>query len=121
MVLAMAAKFALIIACAVMGAWMVFDGAHHMITGDYVRMNGQLGPWANLVEAAGWSPDTLWPFFLALGAAWLATAVSLARGSRSARKAALLLALLSLPYLIIGTLLALIVLLALLVQRRSHH
>jgi hypothetical protein len=121
MVLAMAAKCASVLACAVMGAWMVFDGAHHMITGDYVRMNGKLGPWANLVEAAGGTPDTLWPFFLALGVAWLATAVSLAGGSRSARKAAILLALLSLLYLIIGTLLALIVLIALLVQRRTHH
>lgn len=119
MALAKAAKCVSVLACAVMGAWMVFDGGHHMMTGDYVRVDDQLGPWASLVEAAGGTPDALWPVFLFVGGAWLATAVSMLRGSSSARGAALVLALISLPYLVIGTFLALIVLIALFLQRRT--
>jgi hypothetical protein len=42
----------------VTGGWMAFDGAHALITGDFVTpssgpYSGQLGPWATLLEAVG--------------------------------------------------------------------
>ena len=41
--------------------WMAFDGAHALVTGDYVTPStgsyaGQLGPWADVVSAAGIGP-----------------------------------------------------------------
>ena len=42
-----------------LGWWMAFDGLHNRIFGDYVRINGQLGPWAGLVQAVGVEPNQL--------------------------------------------------------------
>ena len=36
--------------------WMLFDGARRLIVGDYVRINGQLGPWTRVVSAVGLDP-----------------------------------------------------------------
>ena len=49
------------------GWWMTFDGLHNRLFGDYVRINGQLGPWANLAQAAGVDPNQLAFTFVAFG------------------------------------------------------
>ena len=36
--------------------WMLFDGMRRLIVGDYVRVNGQLGPWTRVVSAVGLDP-----------------------------------------------------------------
>lgn len=51
----------------IIGWWMAFDGLHSRMFGDYVRINGQLGPWAGLVRAAGLDPNQLAFTFVAVG------------------------------------------------------
>jgi hypothetical protein len=36
--------------------WMLFDGTRRLTVGDYVRMNGQLGPWTHAFTAIGLDP-----------------------------------------------------------------
>ena len=50
-----------------LGWWMTFDGLHNRLFGDYFRLNGQLGPWAALVRAAGLDPNRLAFTFVAFG------------------------------------------------------
>jgi hypothetical protein len=51
----------------VLGWWMTFDGLHDRLFGDYVRINGQLGPWTGLARAAGLEPNQLAFAFVAFG------------------------------------------------------
>jgi len=51
----------------VLGWWMTFDGLHNRVFGDYVRLNGQLGPWVSLVQALGVDPNRLAFTFVAFG------------------------------------------------------
>jgi hypothetical protein len=60
------------------GGWFVFDGCRALIIGDYVTPGsgahaGQLGPWAQVVSAAGFEPrgGFIKSLHIALGAAWL--------------------------------------------------
>jgi hypothetical protein len=58
----------LFMACSwVLGWWMAFDGLHNRLFGDYVRINGQLGPWVGLVRAVGLEPNQLGFTFVAFG------------------------------------------------------
>jgi hypothetical protein len=59
------------------GWWLVYDGLHQRVFGDYVRIDGQLGPWADLVSAVGLDPLSLSWFFIVLGSAFLATSFGL--------------------------------------------
>jgi hypothetical protein len=53
-------RLALLIILAVLGftsgGWMLFDGGRRLIAGDYVRINGQLGPWQHAFAAVGVDP-----------------------------------------------------------------
>lgn len=58
--------------------WLAFDGAHALITGDYITPSsgafaGQLGPWAKLVSTLGVDPrSTLMKVaHVLIGAVWL--------------------------------------------------
>jgi hypothetical protein len=51
----------------VLGWWLAFDGLHQRLFGDYVRIDGQLGPWADLARAAGIDPFSLSFTFVAIG------------------------------------------------------
>jgi hypothetical protein len=51
----------------IIGWWMTFDGLHNRLFGDYVRINGQLGPWTVLVRAVGLDPNQLAFTFVAMG------------------------------------------------------
>ena len=65
-------------------AWMLFDGGRRLVVGDYVRINGQLGPWTHAVAAVGLDPMSraVAMIFLAFGLARLiATIGYLARAS----------------------------------------
>ena len=50
-----------------LGWWMTFDGLHSRLFGDYVRLNGQLGPWIGLARAVGLEPNQLAFTFVAFG------------------------------------------------------
>jgi hypothetical protein len=83
---------------------MIFDGSHRLLTGSY--FGGRVGPWADLLAVFGISPGSAAPVFILLGAAWLMGGLSLLLGLRWARLGLILVSLLSLAYLIIGTLLS---------------
>jgi hypothetical protein len=60
------------------GGWFVADGSRALVTGDYVTPRsgtraGQLGPWSQIVSAAGFEPRSTFvkSLHVALGVAWL--------------------------------------------------
>ncbi len=94
-----------------LGSWLAFDGSRAFIVGDYVTPGsgpyaGQLGPWADLVSAAGIEPRStlMKSVHLGLGALWIVMAIGLMRGMPWARPGLLACAVLSLWYLPFGTL-----------------
>ena len=95
--------------------WMAFDGAHALVTGDYVTPStgpyaGRLGPWADVVSAAGIAPRslTMKTVFLVYGVLWLGTAALLAGRLPRGRGILMALAAGALWYLPFGTLVSLI-------------
>lgn len=90
------------------GGYMVFDTIHQFATGDFVRVEGQLGPWANLVTAIGIDPLSLAPFFLLFGITQIICAVGLIRLKRWGYRGTLYLAIASLLYLVFGTVVAIL-------------
>ena len=50
-----------------LGWWLTFDGLHSRLFGDFIRLNGQLGPWTNLARAVGLEPNQLAFTFVAFG------------------------------------------------------
>ena len=111
---------------ALLGAWMLFDGARALVVGDYVTpatgpYAGQLGPWADVLAAAGVAaraPETM-AAFVVLGVVWLSAALAHASRVRHAGAALAALAVLSLWYLPSGTLLGCLVLAGLALARRA--
>lgn len=95
---------------AVTGGWMLFDGLHALVTGDFVTPDGgthagQLGPWAHLVSGIGLDPRSLlvkW-VFIGYAAMYLASGAAFAAGWAGAWRAAAALAVLGLWYLPFGT------------------
>jgi hypothetical protein len=104
----------LIVALALLeGSWLAFDGAHALITGDYVtpktgRYAGQLGSWANVVSAVGIPPRSalMIGIHLTQGAAWLAVTFCFILGFSWGRTGMLVCAVLGLWYVPLGTLLS---------------
>ena len=50
-----------------LGWWLALDGLHQRLWGDYIRLGGQLGPWASLARALSIDPQRLGMTFVALG------------------------------------------------------
>jgi hypothetical protein len=98
----------------VMGWWLLFDGLHQRVFGDYVRIGGQLGPWANLAQAVGVAPAQLALVFVALGGGLLGASFGVMLRRPWGYYTALVLSAVSLLYLGFGTPVALACLLLLL-------
>ncbi|OEV26743.1 hypothetical protein AN219_24355 [Streptomyces nanshensis] len=106
---------------AVTGGWMLFDGLHALVTGDFVTPDsgthaGQLGPWANLLSGIGLDPRSLpvkW-IFVGYAAAYLTSGAVFAAGAAGAWRAVAIIAVLGLWYLPFGTVANLAVLLVVL-------
>src|SRR5207244_12500397 len=49
------------------GGYLVIDAIHRFVVGDFLRIGGQLGPWAVLVGAVGIDPLSMGPVFLVIG------------------------------------------------------
>ena len=89
----------LVILMAVVSAgYMVFDGMHALILGDYLtpkigRGAGKLGLWAGIVEAAGIPPRSLLMkgIFIVYGGLWLVVVYRYIRGARWGRAEMLIL------------------------------
>jgi hypothetical protein len=90
---------------AVDAAWMLFDGSRALLTGDYVTVDGRLGPWAGLVSAVGVDPrgTPMKIVFVAYGAAWLVGVAGYLGGRNWGRRAVIAGAAGSLWYLPVGT------------------
>ncbi len=100
----------------VMGWWMALDGLHERLWGDFVRLNGQLGPWALLPQALGIAPQRLGMTFVALGLALIGASFGVIFRRRWGYNAALATAAISLLYLGLGTPIALACLVLLLLK-----
>jgi hypothetical protein len=109
---------------AITGGWMAFDGAHALITGDFVTPSsgpyaGQLGPWTVLPRALGLEPRGL-PvrvFFVAFGLGYLAALAVFLRGRPGSWRVLLGFATVALLYLPIGTVASVFVLALLIMSR----
>lgn len=95
------------------GGWMLFDGLHAFVTGDYVTPSsgeyaGQLGPWAPVVSAVGLEPRStlVKSIFVGYGVGYLVTLLTYLRGRQETqRRVLLVIAAAGLWYLPVGTLL----------------
>lgn len=110
-----------IVLALVAATWMLVDGGRALVTGDYARVEGELGPWAMLVAGLGIDPLSLGmrAFFVFYGAAWLAATGTFAFNVRGSRGAMIAFAVCSLWYFVIGTVSSLVQL-ALLWKARSR-
>lgn len=99
-----------------LGWWMAFDGLHERVFGDYIRINGQLGPWAGLAQSAGIDPSRLGFTFVAVGLGLIGASFGVYLRRRWGYTAGLLLLAASLLYLGFGTPLALICIVCLLLR-----
>lgn len=96
--------------------WLAFDGAHALITGDYVTPKsgphaGQLGPWSKVFAAMGFDPRSFLVkcLHLLVGGAWLAAISLFLFRCRGGWVAMLICAVAGLWYLPFGTIISLIV------------
>jgi hypothetical protein len=101
----------------VVGGWMLFDGLRRLFIGDFVRIDGQLGPWTQIVAAFGIDPMSMGLPFVLLGALWILGCLGLVAARPWGWKLTLAMAMVSLFYLLFGTLIAFVVLNLLLMRR----
>lgn len=99
------------------GCWLIFDGIHVMVKGQYFGPPSP-GPWSKLVQRVGIDPMTLGFPFVLLGGLWLIGGGMTLVGQDWAWNLALGVAVATLWYLPIGTVLSL-TMIALLVYGRS--
>ena len=107
----------LVVALALLNAgYMVVDGTRALTKGDYFTPSsgehkGELGPWARVVRTIGIEPRStpMKTFFVVYGVAWIVVTVAFAREQTWSWPAMLLLALGSLWYLTVGTVISALV------------
>jgi hypothetical protein len=99
---------------------MTFDGLRALIVGDYLTpatgpYAGQLGPWSGVVSAVGIAPRSsmMKVVFVAFGAAWLWAAAAFLRGEQWSAGVLALLAVATLWYLPLGTMISVLILIGL--------
>jgi len=95
---------------------MLFDGVHRLLAGNY--FGGRLGPWAALVSAVGINPASMAPVFIVLGTLWLVGGVAFLFRARWSTGLLIAVSVISLAYLVFGTILSLIALAILLMRRK---
>lgn len=103
----------------VVGGFQIIDGVHVLRTGTYIGPPTP-GPWRHVVSAVGVDPFAIGPVFVALGSAWLlATGWLLLTGSATAWWTCVAVAVLTLWYLPVGTVLSVVFLLLLVLNRST--
>ena len=91
----------------VLGWWLLYDGLRQRLFGDYTRLGGQLGPWADLARAVGLAPGQLALVFVALGGGLLGASFGVLKRRAWGYYTAVVLAAVALLYLGWGTPIAL--------------
>jgi hypothetical protein len=104
-----------------LGWWLVYDGLHQRLLGDYVRIGGQLGPWASLAQAIGLDPMRLSLPFIAVGFGLLSASFGVYWRRRWGYGIGLALCALSLLYLGFGLPVALLSLILLLLPSSRQY
>jgi hypothetical protein len=98
----------LTVAAGILGVWMIADGLHVRLFGDYLPLGGAVGPWALLPRRLGLTPDRqAWPL-LVVGMTWFGALGGIWLGHRWGFQVALGLGLICLVYLGPGTVLGLL-------------
>ncbi len=102
-----------------LGGWLVFDGSLKLATGLYSGENTVgLGPWASVVSLLGVSPDQMAIPLVLLGILWLVNSALVIVGAQWRYERAILSGVLTLFYLIPGTIVSLVVILLSFRERR---
>ena len=106
------------------GGFMLVDGSRALVSGDYFTPNtgrhaGRLGPWATLLERLGLDPRStaVKSAFIVVGLATVVAVIGHFLGATWARPALFLVAVAGLWYLPFGTLISVLLLVALALQR----
>ena len=102
----MIAKGLAVVVAVIAGGWMVLDGVHVLLRGKYFGPE-RPGPWSVLFVKFGVDPFALGPLFIALGAAWLVCLVALLSGQAWGWWGAMIVAVATLWYAPLGTVLSL--------------
>ena len=94
------------------GLWMLIDGIYVMMSGKYIGPE-KPGPWASVVFLIGIDVFKLGPLFVLFGLAWLVFGGAIFSEASWARIFGVVLSVLTLWYLPFGTLISIVVLIAL--------
>lgn len=108
------------------GLFMTFDGLRALLLGDYLTpttgpYTGELGPWSGVVSAVGIAPrsSAMKVTFVLFGVAWLWAIAKFLRRTRWSSGALAVVAVATLWYLPVGTVVSALVLFGLVLLRRS--
>jgi hypothetical protein len=112
----MIGKIILTVIGALVGGWMLFDGMYVMLRGKYFGPE-KPGPWSSLFIRAGVDPFKLGPLFVTFGLLWILFLIAMLCGQAWGRWGAIAVAVASLWYLPVGTVLSIIFLVMLLCFR----
>ncbi len=99
---------------------MILDSVHRFLTGDFIRIGGQLGPWAAVVGAFRIDPLAMGPIFLVVGVTQLIAALLLLLRHRWGDILVLAVAVRTLWYLIFGTVSSLVQIVLVLAAKRER-
>ncbi|HEX8265649.1 MAG TPA: hypothetical protein VF596_09605 [Pyrinomonadaceae bacterium] len=103
----MIAKVLLSLVALITGGWMIFDGAYVLLTGNYFGTE-KPGAWSDVVSAFGINPFNLGVPFIILGFLWFSFLVGVLFHQPWAWYGALYVAIATLWYLPVGTVLSLV-------------
>ncbi len=103
----------------ILGSWMVFDGARKLATGLYTGEDTVgLGPWASIVSILGINPADMAIIFILLGTVWIVNGVIVVIGGPWRYERVIAMSLITLFYLVPGTLVSIATLALALKERR---
>jgi len=103
----------------IIGAWLVFDGIHKLLTGYYTgEQTIGLGPWATIVTAIGVQPADMALPFLFLGVIWIVNGIIVLLGANTRYERAIAISIVTMFYALPGTLVGTVTILLSLRERR---
>lgn len=111
-------RYVVIVLSLINGLWMLIDGIYVVANGKYIGPD-KPGPWAAVIGLTGIDVFKLGPLFVLFGIAWLSFVGVFLTGAMWARNFGLILSILTLWYLPFGTLVSLVVFVALMFVIKS--
>jgi hypothetical protein len=100
-------RVGLVLVAVAEGGFMLADGLRNLLTGTYFG-GGALGPWSGLVAATGLDPHHFGAVFAVLGLAWLVAVTGLLTRAPWGWWGSLAVGVLTLWYMPVGTVLAVV-------------